>query len=107
MKKDIEFKVVESADAAQEKTTVGSSFFIEKQESLVTEKFSKNGRTMDLHLVAKNVAFNIHIASVFDLNTSPPTARLIYDFDELGEVKEVEQLKTPPLEIITHVDKTD
>jgi hypothetical protein len=84
-----------------------SPFYIEKQESLVTEKFSKNGRTMDLHLVAKNVAFNIHIVASFDLNLSPPTAKLVYDFDEeLGEDKEVEQLKTPPLEIITHVDKT-
>jgi len=81
-------------------------FRIQRQESLVTETFSRNGRTMDLHIVAKNVAFNILLMSKFDLHISPPTARLIYDFEnDSKEEKEVEQLKTPPLEIITHVEK--
>jgi len=84
-----------------------SQFNIEKQESLVTEKFSKNGRLMDLHLVAKNVGFNIHLVASFDMNRCPPTAKLVYDWDEeMGEDKEVEQLKTPPLEIIAHVDRS-
>jgi len=84
-----------------------SKFFIDKQESLVTEKFSKNGRLMDLHLVAKNVAFSVHLCSSFDMNHSPPTAKLVYDWDEeMGDDKEVEQLKTPPLEIIAHVDRS-
>jgi len=84
-----------------------SRFYIERQESLVTEKFSTNGRLMDLHLVAKNVAFSCHLVSSFDMTHHPPTAKLVYDWDEdMREDKEVEQLKTAPLEIIAHVDRT-
>jgi len=84
-----------------------SRFYIERQESLVTEKFSKNGRLMDLHLVAKNVAFSCHLLASFDMNQTPPTAKLVYDWDDdSGEEKEVEQLRTPPLEIIAHVDRS-
>jgi len=85
-----------------------SRFVIDRQESLVTEKsFSKNGKVMDLHLVAKNVSFSIHLAAAFDMNQSPPTAKFLYNWDdEMGEDKEVEQLKTPPLEIISHVDRS-
>jgi len=92
---------------SNQSNTKDSRFYIENQESLVTEKFSKNGRTMDLHLVAKNVSFNVHLVSTIDMNNYPPTAKLIYDWDEeLEEDKEVEHLKTPPLEIITHVDRS-
>lgn len=88
-------------------STNDSRFYIENQESLVIEKFSKNGRTMDLHLVAKNVPFNVHLVSTFDMNNHPPTAKLIYEWDEeMEEDKEVEHLKTPPLEIISHVDRS-
>jgi hypothetical protein len=78
-------------------------FFIEKQESLATEKVSKNGRTMDLHYVAKNIAFTIYVAATFDLNQSPISAKLIYDYDN-GEQREVETLKNAPLEYLAHVD---
>jgi hypothetical protein len=62
---------------------------------------------MDLHLVAKNVAFSCHLVAQFDMNQIPPTAKLVYDWDDdATEEKEVEQLKTPPLEIITHVDRS-
>jgi len=44
---------------------------------------------------------------MFDMNQSPPTAKLVYDWDEeMGDDHEVEQLKTPPLEIIAHVDRS-
>jgi len=98
---------LETAELPNNSMSNESRFYIERQESLVTEKFSKNGRLMDLHLVAKNVAFSCHLVSSFDMNQSPPTAKLVYDWDEeMGDDKEVEQLKTPPLEIITHVDRS-
>jgi len=98
---------LESLVVPNNQMTSASRFYIEKQESLVTEKFSKNGRLMDLHLVAKNVGFSVYLVSSFDMNHSPPTARLVYDWDEeLGDDKEVEQLKTPPLEIVAHVDRS-
>jgi len=79
-------------------------FYIEKQESLATDKFSKNGRTLDLHIVAKNIAFVAHIGASFDLNQSPPSAKLIYDFDRVEEQRDVEALKNAPLEYTAHVD---
>jgi len=81
-------------------------FYIEKQESLATDKFTKNGRTVDLHIVAKNIAFVIHVASSFDLNSSPLTAKLVYDFDRVEDEKDVEALKCAPLEHTAHVDET-
>jgi len=81
-------------------------FFIEKQESLATDKFSKNGRTLDLHIVAKNIAFVINVGAVFDLNQSPPSAKLIYDYDRVEDEKEVEALKSAPMEYTAHVDET-
>jgi len=83
------------------------SFFIEKQESLAEDKFSRNGHTIELHLVAKNIAFVISLASTFDLAKYPPTAKLIYDsisFEQ--DEKEVEAVKSTTLEILSHVDDT-
>jgi gas vesicle protein len=98
---------LESVNLSNNPIASNSRFYIERQESLVTEKFSKNGRLMDLHLVAKNVAFSCHLVAQFDMNQIPPTAKLVYDWDDdATEEKEVEQLKTPPLEIITHVDRS-
>ena len=83
------------------------SFFIEKQESLAFDKFSRNGLTVDLHLVAKNIAFVIHLSASFDLAKFPPAAKLVYDgpsYDQ--EEREVEAVKSTTLEIVSHVDET-
>jgi len=79
------------------------SFYIERQESLAYDKFSKNGNSVDLHLVAKNIAFVIHVTSSFDLNLYPPSAKLIYYGNE---EKEVDAVKSTPIEIVSHVDDT-
>jgi len=81
-----------------------SPFYIEKQESLAFDKFSKNGQLVDLHLVAKNIAFVIHVAATFDLNKYPPTAKLVYYSSPSEMEKEVEAVKSNTLEIITHVE---
>jgi hypothetical protein len=83
-----------------------NQFYIDMQESLLAEKFSKNGKAMDLHIVAKNIAFVVHIAASFDLTDSPPSAKLIYDFDRVDDQKEVEALKSIPLEHTAHVDES-
>lgn len=82
------------------------SLVIEKQESLATEKFSKNGSfSKDLHIVAKAIAFTVHIASSINLHESPLNAKLVYDCDSLeGEGKEVDMVKGVPLEFTAHVD---
>lgn len=81
-------------------------FYVEAQESLATDKFSKHGRTMELHLVAKNIAFVVHIAAAFDLNQAPPSAKLIYDFEKEGEERDVEVLKANPLEYVAHIEES-
>lgn len=83
------------------------SFCIEKQESLAEDKFSRNGQTIDLHLVAKNIAFVINVAATFDLAKYPPTAKLIYDSPSFEQdEREVEAVKSASLEILSHVDET-
>jgi hypothetical protein len=83
------------------------SFIIEKQESLAEDKFSRNGKTIDLHIVAKNIAFVINVAATFDLAKYPPTAKLIYDSPSFeNDEKEVEAVKSATLEILSHVDET-
>jgi len=87
---------------------ISRRFFIETQESLATDKFSRNGRGVDLHIVAKNISFVIHIGSQFNLHLSPLSAKLIYDNedDENKEEREVEALKNSPLEYTSHVDES-
>eukprot|EP01119_Soliformovum_irregulare_P015090 TRINITY_DN41_c1_g3_i1.p2 TRINITY_DN41_c1_g3~~TRINITY_DN41_c1_g3_i1.p2 ORF type:complete len:172 (+),score=26.32 TRINITY_DN41_c1_g3_i1:110-625(+) len=78
---------------------------IEKQESLATEKFSRNGSvSKDLHIVAKAIAFVIHITSTVDLHTSPLNAKLLYDRDSDTKGKPVEMLNSAPLEFTAHVN---
>jgi len=82
------------------------SFSITLQESLLQEKIHKNGRPLELHTVAKNIAFSVHLKSTFDLTENPVHARLIYDFDEEGKIKDVDTVKSAPLEYTTHVDES-
>lgn len=83
------------------------SFFIEKQESLAEDKFSRNGKTIELHIVAKNIAFVINVGATFDLAKYPPTAKLIYDSPSYEtDEREVEAVKSSTLEILSHVDET-
>jgi hypothetical protein len=76
---------------------------IEKQESLAQDKFTKNGCTKELHVVAKNIPFSLHVASSVNLNEHPLHAALCYDFENESDQKEVETLKCTPLEYIAHV----
>lgn len=83
------------------------SFVIEKQESLAQVTFTKNGVIKDLHLVAKNISFTIHVKSEFNLNGAPISAKLYYDFDDgEKEPREVETLKVTPLEYTSHVNES-
>jgi len=81
-------------------------FSIEKLDSLAYDNFSKQGAPNKLHLVARNIAFVVHLTSSFDLAKNPPNAILVYDGPNYEEDKEVEALKTSALEITSHVDDT-
>eukprot|EP00027_Filamoeba_sp_ATCC50430_P007021 CAMPEP_0168558916 /NCGR_PEP_ID=MMETSP0413-20121227/10235_1 /TAXON_ID=136452 /ORGANISM="Filamoeba nolandi, Strain NC-AS-23-1" /LENGTH=331 /DNA_ID=CAMNT_0008590089 /DNA_START=51 /DNA_END=1046 /DNA_ORIENTATION=+ len=78
-----------------------SEFFVEKQESLAVDKFTKNGSSKELHIVAKSIPFVIHVASSLDLNNSSFEAKLIYDAED---EKEVETVKSDPMEFVVHVN---
>lgn len=75
---------------------------ITKQESLAQDKFAKNGNVKTIFWVAKNNPFTIHVSSSFNLNQYPVLARVMYD-DDKG-TKEVETVKSTPLEYIAHID---
>jgi len=81
---------------------------VEKQESLAQDKFAKNGRTKQLHIIAKNIPFSIHVASTINLNESPLHGVLYYEFEKEEDQKEVETLKCQPLTFTAKVnDKGD
>jgi hypothetical protein len=75
---------------------------ITKQESLAQDKFAKNGNVKTIFWVAKNNPFTIHVSASFNLNQYPVLARVMYD-DDKG-MKEVETVKSTPLEYIAHID---
>jgi len=77
---------------------------ITKQDSLAKDTISVSGQKRDLHIVAKNVPFTLHVLSSANLNSSPLTAKLF--FDRQGEEKEVEALKASPVEYTAHIDET-
>lgn len=78
------------------------SLKITKQESLAQDKFAKNGNVKTIFWVAKNNPFTIHVSASFNLNQYPLLARVMFD-DEKG-MKEVETVKSTPLEYIAHID---
>jgi hypothetical protein len=82
------------------------SLLIEKQESLASDKFAKNGKNKVLHIVAKNIPFVLHVASSVSLNQHPLHAKLYYDWDSELDVKEVDTLKSSPIEYTSHVNST-
>jgi len=73
---------------------------------LAFEKFSKNGVSKELHVIAKNIAFTLQVFSTMNLQSSPLSASLVYDFDTQDDVKEVDTLKSSPMEYVSHVDET-
>jgi len=93
-------------ESSSKAIVVSKAFFIEKQESLLEDRVNKNGRPMELHIVAKNIAFCMNIEANFDLVENPPSCKLIYDFEDNEDKREVEALKSSPLEYTTHVDET-
>lgn len=80
------------------------------QESVARENFILNGENKDLHLVVKNIPFNIRIgAHNLDLRKCSLSAKLYYDFQdsslrESSSLREVETLKVSPLDFICHLD---
>eukprot|EP01117_Protostelium_nocturnum_P004524 TRINITY_DN1633_c0_g1_i2.p1 TRINITY_DN1633_c0_g1~~TRINITY_DN1633_c0_g1_i2.p1 ORF type:complete len:357 (+),score=120.39 TRINITY_DN1633_c0_g1_i2:705-1775(+) len=89
---------------------------IEKQESLASDSFTKNGVKKQLHIVAKAVPFVLHLASnSFLLHSATISTRLFYDnetkeTEEAGTQetasKEVEVLRSvQPMESVSHVSK--
>jgi len=83
---------------------MSSLLSIEKQDSLARDKFARNGVAKVLHIVAKNIAFILHISSTVNLNTHPLVAKLFYDSDADEDQKEVDTLKATPMEYTAHVN---
>jgi len=80
---------------------------LEKQESLGQDRFAKNGVIKDVYFVAKNIPFNIVVASPHvNLALHPLSAKLFYDSNNLETSKEVETLKCNPIEYRTQVNET-
>jgi hypothetical protein len=79
---------------------------IEKIDSLAIEKFSKNGVQKELHILAKNIAFTMTVLSPINLNSSPLSASLYYDFEDDEDPRAVDTLKSVPLESTSHVDSS-
>lgn len=83
---------------------MASPLVIEKQESLASDKFAKNGKNKVLHIVAKNIPFVINVASTVNLNQSPINCKVYYDWDTEDDMKEVDTLKSSPIEYTSHVN---
>mmetsp|Transcript_20534 Transcript_20534/g.28809 ORF Transcript_20534/g.28809 Transcript_20534/m.28809 type:complete len:290 (+) Transcript_20534:260-1129(+) len=81
-----------------------AEFFIERQESLAQDRFTKNGVCKELHLVAKCIPFTLHVCSTIDLNQTAIQAKLYYDSNSDSAGKEVETLKGAPLDSVAHVN---
>jgi len=84
------------------------TIFIEKQESLAHDKFATKGTSKEVHILAKNIPFVIHVGgNDINLNNSPLNAKLYYDFEEETDQKEVELLKqSSPIDYVAHVNGT-
>lgn len=71
------------------------------QGDVSSEHFSKNGVTKQVHVVVKNLVFNMEVSSSMDLTKCNLEARLLYDFDREEDAKnalEVSYVKNEPLE---------
>jgi len=71
------------------------------QGDVSSEHFSKNGVTKQVHVVVKNLVFNMEVSSSMDLSKCSLEARLLYDFDREEDAKnalEVSYVKNEPLE---------
>jgi len=71
------------------------------QGDVSSEHFSKNGVTKQVHVVVKNLVFNMEVSSSMDLSKCNLEARLLYDFDREEDAKnalEVSYVKNEPLE---------
>ncbi|PRP78417.1 hypothetical protein PROFUN_13721 [Planoprotostelium fungivorum] len=69
------------------------------QGSVLVEKFSKGGTLKQVHVVVKNIVFNLDIASNFDLSRANLDAKLVYDWDkEDTETVEVSYVKSEPMD---------
>jgi len=92
------------AEAAMQDTMI-----ITKQESLGQDKFTKNGVVKQLCYVVKNLPFCVYVSSAsINFNQTPITVHLLYDFENKKDIKEVEMLKSDPLQYTAHVnDKGD
>jgi hypothetical protein len=70
------------------------------QGCVVSEHISlKNSVQKQVHVVVKNLAFQIELASAFDLTKVNLTSKLLYDFDRDDDQKlEVSYVKNEPME---------
>jgi len=80
-----------------------NKLILEKQQSLAQDHFRQNGVETVFHIVAKNTPFLFHISAPNEVNINmcPLIAKLCYN-SELDQ-KEVETLKSAPLEYTSHV----
>eukprot|EP01117_Protostelium_nocturnum_P004017 TRINITY_DN1528_c0_g1_i3.p1 TRINITY_DN1528_c0_g1~~TRINITY_DN1528_c0_g1_i3.p1 ORF type:complete len:283 (+),score=83.69 TRINITY_DN1528_c0_g1_i3:124-972(+) len=81
------------------------SLEIDSQESIIIDKFTRNGVEKELHIVAKVIPFIVHVSTKgISLHEHPLGVKLIYDYDNENEAhKEVGGHKMKLLEYIAHV----
>src|SRR5690349_21461090 len=73
--------------------------FVLSQGSVSSEFLSKNGISKHVHVVVKNLAFQIEIGSTVDLRRCSLDAKLLYDYDREDDPKlEVSYVKNEPME---------
>lgn len=83
-----------------------SQLVILKQNSMLVEKYSRNGITKDCHNVVKNSPFTIHLTSSdrkFDFSNANFECTLLYD---ALEPKLIPYLQKLPIEFCAHRSPT-
>jgi len=79
------------------------SLLILHQESLFTETQSHNGTIKNVHYIVKNTPFSVRLgvtSPLYSFTTSSLRCALLYDLDD--ELKEVDTIKTQPLDYSLH-----
>jgi hypothetical protein len=69
-----------------------------KQNCVTQENWSKNGVSKQVHVVVKNLVFQIEIGSAVDLNKCTLDVKLLYDTDRDDPRVEVTYIKNEPME---------
>lgn len=104
----VKSKPINSNDKNSTENSQDSSIFVTKQECFAQAPSSKN-KDKVLYLQVKNLSFTLLVCSKnLDLKNMKILAKLIYDFDKDGSLsfKEVDALKSSPMDYISHVDSS-